>query len=435
MKARNRVALSTLYLGTGELEERLVKALVENPSKPRVRLLTDATRSTRPIKVTAEFTGALDGRTNRLNCPATPPSPLFLLQRIASLPNARVALYHSHRLRSWLRKILPERLNEVVGLQHIKVYVFDDNVILSGANLSGEYFNKRQDRAWLLKDVPELAAFYVDLIDTISSLSYQVTAEGDLVPASAETDPVLTPVADYCNAFRSRVEAFLAAAKTKYAVPATKAPDTVLVPLLQMGAYGISQEYPLVQRVLQCVSKCEIALTTGYFNPTRELEESLISIAQRHVSDSSVQILCAAPEANSFFKSKGISGGIPAAYREMLISFLRRIIKLPNIGVREYARPGWTFHAKGLWIDTPNASLTLVGSSNYGYRSRDLDLESQLLLVTRNTDLRRRIRAEREHLWDPRYSRPVTLDGLLMSTEQRFKWYAKWALPLLRRIM
>lgn len=41
-------------------------------------------------------------------------------------------------------RVLPPRVNEVIGVQHIKAYVFDDDVIMSGANLSNDYFTKRQ---------------------------------------------------------------------------------------------------------------------------------------------------------------------------------------------------------------------------------------------------------------------------------------------------
>ena len=122
----------------------------------------------------------------------------------------------------------------------------------------------------------------------------------------------------------------------------------------------------------------------------------------------------------------------------MLISFLQRVANLPNVDVHEYLRPGWTFHAKGLWVDTDaptSATLAFIGSSNYGHRSRDLDLESQLLLVTRDTEMRRRMYAERRWLWDARYLRPVVLEGLLGPREPRLSWFARWTLPFLRRLM
>lgn len=55
---------------------------------------------------------------------------LPLLQRFPE--QVRVSLFHTPNLRGLLRLLMPERFNETIGLQHIKVYLFDDNVILSG---------------------------------------------------------------------------------------------------------------------------------------------------------------------------------------------------------------------------------------------------------------------------------------------------------------
>lgn len=103
-----------------------------NKNNPRVTLLADATRSTRTIKATVGFVDVQQRGVNEVASTATQPSPLFLLQRIAQLPSSRVALYQSHRLRGWTRRFLPERLNELLGLQHMKVHIFDDDVIISG---------------------------------------------------------------------------------------------------------------------------------------------------------------------------------------------------------------------------------------------------------------------------------------------------------------
>ncbi|VDP05650.1 unnamed protein product, partial [Schistosoma mattheei] len=60
--------------------------------------------------------------------------------------------------------------------------------------------------------------------------------------------------------------------------------------------------------------------------------------------------------ANGFLKSKGCSGYIPLAYREALIQLLQLFhttkFNSSNINVYEYTRPEWTFHAKGLWIES-----------------------------------------------------------------------------------
>ncbi len=43
-----------------------------------------------------------------------------------------VSLYHTPDLRGMWKRLVPERFNETVGLQHMKVYLFDDNLIMSG---------------------------------------------------------------------------------------------------------------------------------------------------------------------------------------------------------------------------------------------------------------------------------------------------------------
>ena len=47
-----------------------------------------------------------------------------------------VSLYHTPSLRGLWKRLMPQRYNETIGLQHCKIYVFDDTFIISGANLS-----------------------------------------------------------------------------------------------------------------------------------------------------------------------------------------------------------------------------------------------------------------------------------------------------------
>lgn len=89
----------------------------------------------------------------------------------------RVSLFHTPNLRGLLRLLIPERFNETIGLQHIKVYLFDNNVILSGANLSDSYFTNRQDRYVFLQDCAEIADFFTELVDAVGDVSLQL--QGD----------------------------------------------------------------------------------------------------------------------------------------------------------------------------------------------------------------------------------------------------------------
>lgn len=55
---------------------------------------------------------------------------LPLLQRFPK--QMRVSLYHTPDLRGLLRLLVPERFNETIGVQHIKAYLFDNSLIISG---------------------------------------------------------------------------------------------------------------------------------------------------------------------------------------------------------------------------------------------------------------------------------------------------------------
>lgn len=43
-----------------------------------------------------------------------------------------VALYHTPDLRGIIKRVLPERYNETFGVAHMKIYLFDDTIIMSG---------------------------------------------------------------------------------------------------------------------------------------------------------------------------------------------------------------------------------------------------------------------------------------------------------------
>ena len=66
-------------------------------------------------------------------------------------------------------RLLPARVSEIIGVCHLKAYVFDNDVLLSGANLSTIYFTKRQDRYFLFKGMDHLANFIRTLIQALPS--------------------------------------------------------------------------------------------------------------------------------------------------------------------------------------------------------------------------------------------------------------------------
>lgn len=92
----------------------------------------------------------------------------------------KVSLYHTPDLRGIWKTHMPERWNEIVGLLHMKVCVFDDDVLITGANLSDQYFTNRQDRYVLIRDCPHLANFFEGLVHGVSNASFHLQPDNEV---------------------------------------------------------------------------------------------------------------------------------------------------------------------------------------------------------------------------------------------------------------
>jgi phosphatidylserine/phosphatidylglycerophosphate/cardiolipin synthase-like enzyme len=179
---------------------------------------------------------------------------------------------------------------------------------------------------------------------------------------------------------------------------------------------------------------------------------------------SPVEILTSSPEANGFFGAPGIRGALPMSYTLLARDFLdgynnswaraqtraqaaaslslalepptrqqqeagqhkeqqpeqvpQQASRVPAVSVEpmsmlEYGRPGWTFHAKGLWIylrsqqhkqqhgtASNRVGITAIGSPNFGERSVNRDLESQAIVLTENKQLQKALHEEWQELTD-----------------------------------
>lgn len=110
-------------------------------------------------------------------------------------------------------------------------------------------------------------------------------------------------------------------------------------------------------------------------------------------------------KANGFQGARGPAGSIPTAYSLIAKSFYESLVRGQQnhrVNFFEYEKPGWTYHAKGLWYYLPCCTLpnlTLIGSSNFGERSVNRDLETQICLITTSQDLSGRLQAENERLF------------------------------------
>jgi phosphatidylserine/phosphatidylglycerophosphate/cardiolipin synthase-like enzyme len=56
------------------------------------------------------------------------------------------------------------RWREATGVWHMKLYIFDDTLVISGANLSDTYFTNRQDRYVVFRNARALCDYYSDFL-------------------------------------------------------------------------------------------------------------------------------------------------------------------------------------------------------------------------------------------------------------------------------
>ena len=104
-------------------------------------------------------------------------------------------------------------MREIFGVHHMKFYVFDNDVLLTGANLSENYFTERQDRYMLIKNVPELANWLEDLYEILSNNSFQCQDDGEITFANYQPEP--NKIKEFKKTFKHQFKMFLFDYKTK----------------------------------------------------------------------------------------------------------------------------------------------------------------------------------------------------------------------------
>eukprot|EP00761_Pharyngomonas_kirbyi_P003323 gb/GECH01003327.1/.p1 GENE.gb/GECH01003327.1/~~gb/GECH01003327.1/.p1 ORF type:complete len:501 (+),score=66.24 gb/GECH01003327.1/:1-1503(+) len=381
-QSKNRVVLASLYLGSGENEKKIVSALRGALSRGvKVHILLDCLRGTRGM-------GSGSSSADMLHP---------LVQHYPEL--MRVSLYHTP-MHPFFKRILPERVVEGAGVQHIKAYIFDDTVLLSGANMSDWYFIDRQDRYVVFRDEPNLVSFFVQLLESLGTLCYHLEPHKDITLQPPPFDPVHNP--DFSDFARCTI--LSAIQDTTYPLPSQPEEeqslknDTWVFPSIQMGPFNLSQDEEITSFILE-QHDTAITLTSGYFNITPTYE----NILRSPPSPQSLRVITASPKANGFYGASGAAGQIPRCYAYFEEVFFHHMGKA--VTMFEWFKPKWTYHAKGLWVCRDNATsspfLTLVGSPNFGGRSVYRDLETQVALITSNSDLSHRLAQERDYLMGP----------------------------------
>ncbi|KIL00082.1 hypothetical protein PAXRUDRAFT_822030 [Paxillus rubicundulus Ve08.2h10] len=394
-RARRRIFLSSLYIGSSEHEllGALDTALREN-SNLHVYLTLDYNRSTRP----------------------GPSSPVLALLPLLRNHDRRVhvSLFRSPKLRGTMGRVVPPRFNEGWGTWHAKIYGSDDEVLVSGANLNKSYFTNRQDRYLHFQAQPSLADYCFSFLRAISSFSYNVFSSDLDAPIIRWPNSSIDPLEIQSGAERALSQ--LQASHVLSSPPSSDTDrdatgdDVFLFPIIQGGQFNIREEERTLSMLFNHLASQEcrseftpaMTLTSGYFGLYKPYQDLILESPAR------CDVIAASPKANGFYGSRGLSGLIPEGYTLLEQRFMRAVQaagRLPGIRNRcdnavhlsEWERERWTYHAKGIWLSPSQDShpvLTLFGSTNLNSRSANLDTELSFVMMTSSKALRQTLHEE-----------------------------------------
>ncbi|KAJ8318716.1 hypothetical protein KUTeg_003807, partial [Tegillarca granosa] len=271
----------------------------------------------------------------------------------------KVHLYHTPDLRGFLQKILPEKYNETIGLNHIKMYLFDDSFIISGANLSDSYFTNRQDRYILFDNCKEVADFFTDMIKTVSSFSFTLDSNNEVnISDTSSIHPYKDKscVGSENKTQQREINLNHCDNHSEDFEDSRGDIDTWIYPLIQMGPFDISDDEVITKQIFELTDKNDkIYLASGYFNLTNDYMDTIVK-----KSTAEYDVLLASPEVNGFFGARFPLGMIPTSYIYIAEEFFKEVNDFNQqhrIILREYFRDHWTFHAKGIWYYLPGDRL------------------------------------------------------------------------------
>jgi CDP-diacylglycerol---glycerol-3-phosphate 3-phosphatidyltransferase len=409
--AKHSITFSALYFGNGPMEGALVQDLDEAMSRNtdlQVKFIVDYNRAQRSDESMHD-------------------SLYFLKKKYQE--RFQVYLYQMPHLRSY-NSLLPKQIMEIMGVYHVKFNLFDDNMLmLSGANLSEEYFQDRQDRYMMFhqhhkagkegNEKKELTGHTLfSFIKTFSEIT--IRRCHTMGPGGAFSPPALDTSVEEDD---KRMKAEMMTLLDQNSLGQES--DTLLYPCIQHANINLYQESQLVVGFLHRLKTyfqqqwhdkdMDKSMVRGEANitiasPYPSFRQSLFDVLSHLRHFMPITMITASKESHGFSNSSGVKALIPQMHEELfrrgysvLMDVREEKKEQPDdsgdVNMLAYHRDSWTFHCKGIWSHIDQETLlTYVGSSNMGERSYHRDMELGFLLVTKNAHLKHQLHKERDRI-------------------------------------
>ena len=281
---------------------------------------------------------------------------------------------------------LPVKVREFFGVMHLKGFVFDDQVLYSGASINDVYFHAgnryRYDRYTLINSQ--------GLADSLVEFVQRLHQKCDVL-TRLNRQPI--PLAKSMK--RQIRHSIFELRRSDYLVPQSSGDEAPLhiTPILGFGRRGNRLNKAIIDIIRS--AKKEVVLYTPYFNLPSALRKALIKAMQHDVK---VTLVVGDKTASDFYisdpKEFSTIGTLPYLYEMLLRGFVTRYrayIAQDLLTIRLWKHDDNSFHVKGVSVD--NRYYVLTGN-NLNPRAWGLDLENALLLYDENKRLKQLFKEE-----------------------------------------
>ncbi|MGY3926938.1 CDP-diacylglycerol--serine O-phosphatidyltransferase [Aeromonas simiae] len=284
---------------------------------------------------------------------------------------------------------VPVKGRELLGVLHLKGFVFDDTVLYSGASLNDVYLYQqeryRYDRYHQIES-QELAAAMVRYVD-----DYFLASD-----AVQRLDKPAIPTAKQLKGSIRRFKGQLTRSHYYFNSSLPLEQEFAVTPLVGLG----KRNNQLNRMIRNLVRSCEreIFICTPYFNLPKELARDIEGLL-RH--GRKVTIVVGDKTANDFYippeEKFSTIGGLPYLYEANLRKFAQRNqhhIDSGLLNLMLWRHERHSYHLKGIFVD--GGEWVLLTGNNLNPRAWSLDLENGLLLKDAQHLLSERFERERE---------------------------------------
>lgn len=334
LKTSDSVSVCTLYFGSKQRDEEIFKLLSERQKNKRyTRVIIDSDRTMEENDSFEKF-------------------KKFGINNLISVQKKNIS------------KLLPFFLREMIQVQHSKMYIFDDNVIISGANLGNRYFTNIVDRYFLIKN-KELAADLLEIVGRKHLCAHVFNPNDHFKNFSEKKND---------GDFEKKID--LAEKEILY-------PDYLKNGLETLNNIKNTS-------ILNFTETSELSLLNFLFS--QNFKEIYISTAYINFPDEyfpllnkkNVKIFLPSKKSNTFNGASFYGNMVANSYS---YSIYRTKKLLPNANFFIFDKKNYSFHKKGIWFINEKSVVSFCGSSNYNVRSTSRDMELNHVILTEDKDM------------------------------------------------